>query len=229
MFNLKSNKKNLQDEIGEKIYQDKEKNVLVTEYLDEVRLNDRKTRIEGIGIKIAQINSFFMDYLNAYNIPTCYLKSLENKVYLNNHTKFSFNIRVTNSVDARLAELFDKKEGDSLSIPIFEFLVGHSDCNLVNESHLISFEICNTEEIKVIKRLCSKVNAVLKSFFERRNCFLAEYICSFGKDNDKIMLLNSFTPKYIKINTGSSSNLLINKPSEFRNYIDFMLNLIKQQ
>ena len=47
--------------------------------------------------------------------------------------------------------------------------------------------------------MCSKINAVLKSFFERRNLLLAEVCCIFGKNDEKIFLIGDFTPKSLKI------------------------------
>jgi phosphoribosylaminoimidazole-succinocarboxamide synthase len=229
MFNLKSNKKILQEEIGEKIYLDTTGNACIVEFRDVIKLNNRRTKLYEIGNKIAGINAFFMDYLNAYNIPTAYIKIFENKIYLYNHNKFLFNIKIINKVNSRLARLFNKKDDECLSIPIFEFQAGYSEDNLVNESHLISFDLCTNEELKFIKRMCSKVNAVLKSFFERRNCNLEEYTCSFGKDGDKIMLLNSFDPVYFKVSANNTKPFSTGKPGEFKNYIEFLVNLITQR
>ena len=227
MFNLKSNKNILQEEIGENNYIDKESNTYVIEYSDEIKLNRRKTKIEEIGNKFAQINAFFLDYLNAYNIPTGFISTQKNKIILNNHIRYSFEISVLNVINSRMSGLFNKNEGETLSIPIFEFCVGNSEDNFVNESHLISLDLCTNEEIKIIKRICSKINAVLKSFFERRNCVLAEYKCSFGKDSEKIFVINNFTPKSLMVLAENINAYKINKPSEFRYYTEFIYNLIK--
>lgn len=227
MFNLKSNKNILQEEIWENNYIDKENNTFIIEYSDYIKLNRRKTKIEEIGNKFAQINAFFLDYLNAYNIPTGFISTQKNRIILNNHIRFLFEITILNVINSRMAGLFGKNEGEILSIPVFEFRIGNSEDNFVNESHLISLDLCTNEEIKIIKRICSKINAVLKSFFDRRNCILAEYKCSFGKESEKIFVVNNFTPKSLIIMTNNINANKINKPGEFRNYTDFIFNLIK--
>ena len=52
--------------------------------------------------------------------------------------------------------------------------------------------------MKLIIRICSKINAVLKSFFERRNEILAEISCHFGKHEDKVLLIGDFSPASLK-------------------------------
>lgn len=230
---MKCKKNIIQDESGEKIYLNAEDNSYIIEYKDQVHLDGKRiVKFKELGQKFAFINSFFFDYLKSYNIPTGFKKCIDSSVHFQNHTRFPFTIRVFNIVDKRIAKLFEKKEGEDLSIPIFEFLYGNAKDNLITESHLISLDICPIEELKTMKRICSKVNAVLKSYFERRNTVLAEFKCVFGKDEDKIFVVDNFTPKSLKVlsstpDAKSITPYKFKSPVEFRDYVEFISSLTK--
>jgi len=68
---------------------------------------------------------------------------------------------------------------------------------MINPSHAIALLLVTLEEIQTIERLTSKINAVLKSFFQRRNFRLVDLALEFGRSKDKLVLgdeisLNTF-------------------------------------
>ena len=67
--------------------------------------------------------------------------------------------------------------------PILEFYLKDDAKHdpLINEDHILSFEHATEEEIKQIKRLTQKINAVLKSYFFRRNMLLVDFKLEFGR------------------------------------------------
>jgi hypothetical protein len=122
------------------------------------------------------------------------------------------------------------KVGSQLQLPIFEYHFGDSKDSLVSESHLISFNFCTYDELKFINRLCTKLNAILKSFFERRNALLVELTCIFGKFDGKINLVGDFSPFSFKVigneNTGNLPDPYMNEtPAQVKKYTDYLLNL----
>jgi len=136
-----------------------------------------------------------------------------------------------NYVDKHTAKIFSRKENEILDLPVYEYHYGFGNNNLISESHLISFNLINFEQLKIINRICSKVNAVLRSYFERRGEFLGELTCSFGEHGKKIYLVNDFTPKSLKIlnlnkNNNSIDPYKLDTSSKIRKYTDFILNLI---
>ncbi|MEO8399645.1 MAG: phosphoribosylaminoimidazolesuccinocarboxamide synthase [Ignavibacteriaceae bacterium] len=174
---------------------------LVLEYPDHFSSNgNKKVNSKDLGKKFAHLNSFFFDYLKGYHIPTAFIKSDGKKsLKFLKHNRCPFVIKILNTVDKRTSKIFHKKENEHLSFPIFEYHIGEGKDSLVTESHLISFNLCSIEELKLMNRICSKVNAVLKSFFERRNTILAEVSCCFGRHDNKIYLVDDFTPRSLKI------------------------------
>jgi len=74
------------------------------------------------------------------------------------------------------------------------------------------------------------VNAVLKAFFERRNETVAEVICSFGKYENKIFLVDDFTPMSLKVfpngdNKKWSNPYKLTTSGEMRKYTDYLFNI----
>jgi len=207
-------------------------NYLLIEYPDFIiDEGNKKIRAKGLGEKFAAINSFFMDYLKEYHIPSSFVKNQSKSVLKHmSFEKLNFYIKILNVIDKRTAKIFAKKELEPLNIPIFEYHNNNGKDSLVSESHLIAFDFCNYEDLKLIGRICSKVNAVLKSFFERRNEILAEFKCYFGKHEDKIYVIEDFTPKSIKTfpiekNNKSLDPYKLTTPKQLRKYTDHLFKL----
>ncbi len=203
------------------------------EYSDHFHSNgSTKIKSKNLGEKFAHLNSFFFDYLKGYHIPTAFVKS-ENKNTLKfiKHERLPFTIKILNIVDKRTAKIFSKKENEILNFPIFEFHVGNGKDSLVSESHLVSFDLCSVEDLKLISRICSKVNAVLKSFFERRNTILAEVSCAFGKNDSRLFLVDDFTPRSLKIlpvedDKKWSNPYKLTTAPEIKKYTDLLHNIM---
>jgi phosphoribosylaminoimidazole-succinocarboxamide synthase len=228
-----NNNKTILEDLLKKENPDTDHTYQTIEYQDYfVDLSNNKIKSKNLGEKFASINSFFLDYLKEYHIPSSFCK-LDNKNHLKflKHNKYPFSIRILNITDKRTSRIFHKKEYENLLLPVFELHYGNGKDTLISESHLITFDLCSIEDIKVINRICSKINAVLKSFFERRSSLLAEVTCHFGKLEDKIYLVDDFTPASLKVVPLNKNNNYIDPykfgtSSEIRQYTDHLFNLM---
>ena len=192
---------------------------------------NKKVTSKELGEKIASINSFFFEYLKGYNIPCAFMKKSgrRNLLFLK-YTEFPFKIRILNTADKRIAKIFSIKSGTALELPVLEYNYGDSKDSMINESHLISFNLCTYDELKFMNRLCSKINAIIKSFFERRNEQLVELTCRFGKFESKIFLIGDFSPFSLKIIKNESDGKFpdpykIKSPAQMKKYSDHLLHL----
>ncbi len=202
------------------------------EYLDNYSVDDKKkVKVKDLGSKAALTNAFFFDYLKEYHIPTAFLrKDGENSLKFSTYSEYPFRIKILNTADKRNAKIFRLKEGAELNLPVFEFHYGYGKESVISESHLIAFDLCTSEDMKLITRICSKINAVLKSFFERRSEILAEVSCHFGKFEDKVFLVGDFTPVSIKILPKDESVKMVNPyklktANEVKKYTDHLFNI----
>jgi phosphoribosylaminoimidazole-succinocarboxamide synthase len=209
-----------------------EHNHYLVEYPDFIEENhNKKVKCKNLGEKFAFINSFIFDYLKEYHIPTAFIKTQDKASLLfYKYSRFPFSVRILNNADKRIARIFSVKEHSLLNIPVFEYHYGSGKDSCISENHLISFDVCSNEDIKIINRICSKVNAVLKSFFERRNASLVEITCYFGKTEDKIWVVDDFTPKSLKVLPLTDGNELdpykFSTSLEIKKYTDYLHHLM---
>lgn len=176
-------------------------NYQILEFSDVFLINSqKKAKVKDLGHKAANLYSYFFDYLKEYHIPVAFIKKEgSNSLKFVKYEKFAFSIKILNSADKRTAKIFSLKEGTPLELPIFEIHYGDQKESIISESHLITFNLCNMDDFKMINRMCSKINAVLKSYFERRNYILAEISCTFGKFEGKVFMTGNFSPESLKI------------------------------
>jgi len=209
-----------------------EQNYLMVEYPDYFfPSQNKKVKVKELGQKFAAINSFFYDYLKEYHIPCAYIKNhRKNSLVYLKFDQLPFTIKILNASDKRTAKIFSIKEGETLELPVFEYHYGNSKDSLVSESHLIAFDLCTNEDLKLINRICSKVNVVLKAFFERRNEIVAELTCSFGKYEGKLFLVDDFSPLSLKVFPNGNVEkwadpYKLNTSSEMRRYANFLFDI----
>ena len=205
---------------------------MLVEYYDIfVTQKNKKVAAKNLGEKTALLNSYFFEYLKGYNIPCAFVKKDDKKeIQVINVVDFRFRVKILNAADGRTAKIFSIKTGSSLELPILEYHFGESKESVITESHIISFNLCSYEDLKMINRLCSKINAIVKSFFERRNVSLLELTCRFGKFEGKIYLIDDFSPISIKIVSGKKEEKLpdsykIDSAAQMNKYSDYLLKL----
>jgi phosphoribosylaminoimidazole-succinocarboxamide synthase len=206
----------------------------LVEYHDYfISQKNKKVNSKNLGEKTAALNIYFFEYFKEYNIPSAYLKKVNNKsITLLKVEEFPFHIRIINTADARTSKIFSIKAGSSLQLPIMEYHYGDSKDSIINESHIISFNLGSYDELKLINRICSKLNAIVKSFFERRNASLLELTCRFGKFEGKVLLIDNFSPLSVKVSSIKTDDKLpdpykIETAAQMNKYSDYLLKLIK--
>ncbi|MDH3267755.1 MAG: hypothetical protein OEM46_02755 [Ignavibacteria bacterium] len=204
----------------------------LAEYYDYfITQKNNKVTTKNLGEKTALLNKYFFEYIKEYNIPCAYIKKEDKrKLQFLKFDEFPFRIKIINSADARTAKIFSIKAGSLLQLPILEYHYGDLKDSVITESHIISFNLCLYDELKIINRLCSKINAIVKSFFERRGLLLLELTCMFGKFESKIFLIDDFSPLSIKISSGKTEEKLpdpykIETAAQMKKYSDFLLKL----
>jgi len=190
-----------------------------------------KVAAKKYGEKSALLNSYFFEYLKGYNIPIAFVKKADKgSLQFLKYTEFTFRVKIHNSADVRTSKIFSIKPGSPLELPIQEYHFGDSKESVITESHIISFNLCSYDELKIINRLCSKINAIVKSFFERRNASLVELTCIFGKFEEKIYLAGDFSPMSLKIVRKNAEDKFpepykIETSAQMNKYADYLLKL----
>jgi len=88
-----------------------------------------------------------------------------------------------------------------MEYPVLEYYLKNDELHdpMINEYHAYAFGYATPDETKAINRIASKVNAILKSFFDRRNLVLVDFKLEFGKRGGEIFLADEISPDTCRI------------------------------
>ena len=183
--------KRIHEEPGKIIYSTDESEQLIQQFSDEVLVGNKTVTIKGKGEINNQISSFLFKYLSGFHIPTHFIKKFgEKEMLVRNIEMIPVEVVIHNISNKSLSKRYGIEEGKELSSPVIEFYYKNNSRQdtMMNSSHIITMEIASTGELKIIERLASKINAVLKSFYLRRQIKLVDHKIEFGRFENKIML-----------------------------------------
>ena len=176
---------------------------LVMHYRDDVSAFD--------GVKLAQlpqkgetnnkINAYVMDKLMAADVPTHFVRVLNDRESLVKAMKMvPVECVVRNICAGSMAKRYGIDEGTRLREPIFEFFLKSDALHdpLVNDDHIRVLGWASADEIEEMKALTHKVNAILKPLFANAGIDLVDYKLEFGHPTEdpqgRLVLGDEFTP-----------------------------------
>jgi phosphoribosylaminoimidazole-succinocarboxamide synthase len=170
---------------------DKQEN-LVLDFRDEFTASSgRKRKISGRSESNNAISAFLMEFLESYHVPTHFVKRLNSHQMLVHRLEMiPIKVLIRNIATGKFGQRFKFKDGAVLDYPIIELYLksGSNDEPFVNEHHLYALHYTTPPEMRTIERMASKINALLKSFFQRRNFHLVELSLEFGRNKGKLLV-----------------------------------------
>jgi len=186
-------KKKLSEGRSKKVYALEDSDQLIQEFKDETVVFERTKAelIKGKGIINKDVSAYIFEYLEGFHIPTHFIKDLGGREMLIRRLEMiPAEIVMRNIVAGSLGERYGLEEGKELNFPIMELYLKNNERNdpMINQSHLVAFQLATQDEVRIIERLTSKINAVLKSFFLRRNLKLVDFKLEYGRYKNKILL-----------------------------------------
>lgn len=203
-------KKMIYEGKAKKVYTISEPDQLIQEFKDDATAfnGEKKGMIKNKGEVNNQVSAFLFKYLNGFNIPTHYIKSLSSREMLIKQLEMiPVEIVMRNVAAGSLCERYGLEEGQELSCPVQEFYLKDEKRHdpMINQSHIIAFGMATADELKIIERIASKINAVLKSYFLRREIKLVDFKLEFGRYKNKILLGDEISPdtcRFWDVSTG---------------------------
>ncbi len=171
---------------------------------------EKKVKFKNKGILKNTISNILFEFLESYNIPTHYYRKInDNQMLVKKLRMIPIYVLIRNVAAGTLCNRFKIEKGTILKYPIIEYYLKDDKLNnpLILESHAYAFEYAAPEEMKYISRMTSKINAVLKSFLERRKIKLIDYKLEFGRYNNKLYLADEITPDTCRLWDISNENL----------------------
>lgn len=190
-------------EMKELIGEGLNKKIYATSQQDQViyAYNDKKKGSDKTEVNTA-ISGFLFEYLESYNVPTHFVKNLDSKSFVARRLDaIPISVAVHNIGDDDLSKRFGLESGKVLEFPIVEmYYRGEGDEEqMINEYHAYALGLCDRKEMTSISRIATKVNAVLKSFFDRRKLKLVSFRLEFGRLQNQILLADELTLDTLRI------------------------------
>ncbi len=167
-------------------------------FKDDVASSDgsKKSTIKGKGSINAEISAHLFQYLDGYNVPNHFIeKTGDTELRVKKVEIIGINVVVHNIATGDFGKRFGFAEGTELKTPVIEFYLKDEKLKdpLINEYHAYALEIATSEEIDALSKLAIKVNAVLRSYFQRRTFILANFSLEFGRHEDRTILADELS------------------------------------
>jgi phosphoribosylaminoimidazole-succinocarboxamide synthase len=184
---------------AKRLYQTDKSEFIIQEFHDGPFLPDGKksATFKNKGALNNKISSFLFEYLEGYHIPTHFVEQLsESEMLVKRLDILPFEVVVRNMAAGNFSTQYGIKEGVDLPHPVIEHYLKSNRAlrPLMNEYHIFAIGLATPEELKLVNRVATKVNVVLRSFFERRGIRLVDCTLEFGRHNGQILLGDEVSP-----------------------------------
>lgn len=189
---------------AKRLFSTEDPDLAILEYKDDTTAFDgsKKAEIAGKGEINCGISSILFEYLDSYHVPTHYVKRLSpTEQIVKVVDTIPLEVVMRNIATGSLVKRLPLEEGKQLSYPIFELYFKNDELGdpLINEYHAYAMNLCAQEDIRIIFRMTAKINAILRSFFERRGLILVDFKLEFGRHKHELMLIDEISPDSCRI------------------------------
>jgi phosphoribosylaminoimidazole-succinocarboxamide synthase len=144
------------------------------------------------------VSAVLFKYVASYHIATHFVESKEpGEMTVQRLDMIPAEFLIWNVATGSLCKRYGIAEGTDLNYPVLECYRKDEKLKypLLTMDHLHAFGHATPDETATIDRLVRKINAVLKSYFERRHLKLISVRLEFGRKGDQIVLADEMTPE----------------------------------
>lgn len=186
-------KEMLIDNGTEKIYATDQDGQVVVEFQNYFPFtgSGKKERMDGKAEANNAICCALFEYLESYNVPTHLTRKIDGKSLSAKRVEMiPIVVSIWNVASSELSKRFALEEGKLLEYPIVEMYLKNEKLKvpMINEYHAYALGLCDRKEMGNILRIATKINAILKSFFDRKNFKLVNFQIEFGRHANQIIL-----------------------------------------
>jgi len=177
---------------------------LVQHFKDDLTaFNGQKTgSFKGKGAINCAISTHLFNYLESHHIPTHLIeKSNETDMMVRKLDMVPVEFVVRNIAAGSLVKRYNLKEGLELSSTVLEYYYKKDELNdpMMAESLIIALDMATPEQVRTMNRIATKINALLRSYFERRNLLLVDFKLEFGKFDEDVVLADEISPDSMRV------------------------------
>ncbi len=154
-------------------------------------------RVPGRGAMKNRIAARLFEVLHASGVPTHYLEMTgERDMAVRRLEMIRLEVVLRNVVAGSLTKRLGMEEGTPLPLPVLE-LYYKSDAlgdPLVNETHVAALGLASSKELKTIRDMTFRANAILLPFFTEREIQLVDLKLEFGRLAGQVLIGDDITP-----------------------------------
>jgi phosphoribosylaminoimidazole-succinocarboxamide synthase len=199
-----ASKKLLREDGIKKVYETNNEDQLLLEFTDVFVTVDgeKRGKIKGKSHYNTNLSARLYEYLESYHVMTHFIsRDSDTELVVKRTELLPVDVVITNVASGSICRRLGLEEATEFEAPLIDYYYVNEKIKnpLINDSHLLALKLATAEEVRSIIRILPKINALLKSFFERRNLKLAELRCKFGKYKGHIVLAGDLTPEYLKL------------------------------
>ncbi|MDP8239566.1 MAG: phosphoribosylaminoimidazolesuccinocarboxamide synthase [Candidatus Hatepunaea meridiana] len=185
---------------AKRLYTTEDEALVIQEFKDDASAFNgvKKGSISKKGEINCAISSIFFEYLESYHVPTHFIQiQAPNEMLVKKVDIVLIEAVMRNIATGSLVKRLGFQDGKALDHPVFEIYLKNDDLGdpLINEYHAYALGIALPDEIRSIFRITAKVNAILKSFLERRGLILVDFKLEFGRDEKgELIIADEISP-----------------------------------
>ena len=193
-----SKKKILYDGKAKTIFEGPTSDTVIQYFKDDATANnaEKHSIINGKGVLNNSISDYLMKKINEIGIPTHYIKKLNMREQLVRKVEIiPVEFVVRNIAAGSIVKRLGIKEGSVFSRPIIEHYLKKDELGdpLINDDHIINFQLCTRVELDEMQEHGLKINYFLRGLFFGIGLKLVDFKIEFGRyfseDGNSILLL----------------------------------------
>jgi phosphoribosylaminoimidazole-succinocarboxamide synthase len=188
----------LHDGRTKRVYSTQTEDHLILSFKDDVRFFDggETVPVKNKGRYAAAVSTSLYRLLDNYHIATHFIQPFKaNELVVQKMDMFPLQVAVWNYGSSHFSKRYGTDKGKPLDSPVIEFFWKNPKLHnpMIGTDHAIAFSLAKEFEISELVQISRKTNAVLKSFFERRNLVLADFQLEFGRTDRGILIGDEIT------------------------------------
>ncbi|MDD3650619.1 phosphoribosylaminoimidazolesuccinocarboxamide synthase [Immundisolibacter sp.] len=206
---------------GAELYRGKAKTVYATDDADLLLMHfrddtsafdgEKKAALKRKGMVNNHINAFIMTRLAQAGVPTHFVRLVgPQECLVRRLDMVPVECVVRNVAAGSLVRRLGVTEGQLLDPPLYELFLKNDALHdpMISEDHALAFGWASAADLKRMRELSLKVNAVLKPLFAAAGITLVDYKLEFGHHGGELLLGDEFTPDGCRLwDAGSGERL----------------------
>ena len=201
-------RKHIYEGKAKRLYEGPEPGTLVQHFKDDATAfnNEKREVIEGKGVLNNRISELLFTRLNAFGIPTHFIRSLNMREQLIREVAIiPIEVVVRNVAAGSLCKRLGLKEGLELPRSIVEFYYKSDELGdpMICEEHITAFGWANPQELDDIMSMALRVNDFVSGLFIAVGMRLVDFKLEFGRlykeEGMHILLADEISPDTCRI------------------------------